>query len=305
VGVELRFTGWFVAAFLLGIVAIIVSPHTALNPGFMSKGHEFLKNDCSKCHEIPGGPVSKKCVACHDPQKTGLVSATSNPDFKANELINRLHKNIDGLDCLRCHLEHTGRSKELADSLFSHSMISAGGKVACTVCHDFQMPQDGVHTITPNQCSTCHETETWKKTYFNHNVLGDQKTRCSFCHAKVKPDDQMHSSFETENSCEICHTTKEWKPSTFTHDEHFVFDKNHPNSCLNCHKADDNHKTWTCYNCHAHQEEAIAKSHKNVGVLYYKNCVKCHRSGDNYFSDKNKQRKREKEQWREEMKWAE
>jgi len=301
--VELKFSLFFTATLLFGIVAIIVFPQLTLAPGTMSKGHEFLKNDCTGCHAIPGGPVSRKCTACHQIEKIGLAPATSDTGFKPNQLTNRLHRHLGGLDCLRCHLEHSGRSKQLAGNFFSHSMIGAGGKVMCSVCHDFQEPRDELHTTATNECITCHETESWKMAKFDHNMLVDQKSKCAWCHGKVKPDDQMHHSFEGENSCEICHTTKEWKPSTFKHDQYFVFDSNHPDTCLNCHKAEDDHKTYTCFNCHAHNEEAIKKRHKDEGVLFFENCMKCHRSGNKYGKDE--LRIKEREQWKEGMKWAE
>lgn len=302
----MKFTIYFVVTLLVGIVAIIISPYFTVNPGVMSHGHDYIQNSCTKCHSIPGGANSNKCLDCHNREKIGLEAVNKATDFKPNQLTNRLHTHIYEFDCGMCHKEHTGESRANAEKMFTHTLIGAGTRVRCSECHDFQKPGDELHLSVPNDCNTCHETEIWKKGKFNHEMLADQRSKCSLCHAKVKPDDQMHNSFKGENACEICHTTQAWKPSTFKHDEYFTFDKNHPNSCLNCHTADDNYKTYSCYNCHdAHVEEAIVKRHKDLGIVFYKSCVKCHRSGDNYYSDKNKLRKRERDVWKEEMKWAE
>lgn len=273
---------FFLAALLLGIVAVTLTPYHAINPGVLSHGHENLSNDCMKCHTIGQGAVSGKCLACHIREDIGLKPAGNTKGFKPSERNHFLHKNITDIDCVTCHLEHTGDTKNLAIKKFSHTIIGAATREKCSACHDYQRPKDDFHQTLKSECSACHSTETWKGAKFDHDANGASSTNCVNCHEKVKPNDDLHSSFAKGESCAACHTTKAWKPSTFDHSKYFVFDGNHPETCSNCHTSATGYKQYTCYNCHEHSEANIARKHQKEGIADFTNCVKCHRSGNEH-----------------------
>src|SRR5581483_11019145 len=49
------------------------------------------------------------------------------------------------------------------------------------------------------------------------------------------------------------------------------------NACTTCHKRDDGFRTYTCYGCHKHDPDRIAKKHRKF--VAFDNCVACHADG--------------------------
>ncbi len=273
---------FFLAALLLGIAAVVTAPYYAINPGVLSRGHEELKNDCLKCHSLAAGAVTEKCLECHKREGIGLKPVKAVADYKENKRANLLHRNITEIECVTCHLEHTGEAKNFAIKKFSHQIIGTSTREKCSACHDYQKPADDLHSLVKDECSKCHNTESWKGAKFDHASLGANKDNCTKCHEKVKPNDDLHASLAKGEQCAACHTTSAWKPSTFDHTKYFVFDRNHPETCSNCHTSGTGYKQYTCYNCHEHSEAKIARKHQKEGIADFTNCVKCHRSGNEH-----------------------
>ncbi len=271
---------WIAGTLIFAGILLVISPFYAINPGVLSKGHEKLQNDCMSCHTLVQGAVTEKCIACHKQDEIGKLSASDTHPAKENKRAILLHKNIKEIDCVTCHLEHTGESKDLAIKKFSHAIISNGVKEKCSACHDYQKPGDDFHKEVKAECSGCHNTEMWKGAKFDHKLVGATKENCNKCHEKERPSDDLHKSLSPKESCFVCHSTDRWKPSTFEHSKYFVFDKHHPATCTNCHETGKNFKTWTCYNCHEHSEAKISRKHLKEGITDFTNCVKCHRSSD-------------------------
>ncbi len=271
---------WFAGAMVFGIGLLLISPFYAINPGVLSKGHESLQNDCMGCHTLVQGAVTAKCVACHKQNDIGRVLVSGIHTTKTNERANLLHKNIKEINCVVCHREHTGESKDLAIKKFSHEIIGSGVKEKCSACHDYQKPKGDFHSELKAECSGCHNTNRWNDAKFNHKQGGIVIDNCGKCHEKDKPTDELHKNFKPGESCSACHTTDAWKPSTFDHSKYFIFDKDHTSTCTNCHEPGNNFKTYTCYNCHEHTQAKISREHLKEGISDFANCVKCHRSSN-------------------------
>jgi hypothetical protein len=271
---------WFAGAMVFGIGLLLISPFYAINPGVLSKGHESLQNDCMGCHTLVQGAVTEKCVACHKQNDIGRVLVSGILATKTNERANLLHKNIKEINCVVCHREHTGESKDLAIKKFSHEIIGSGVKEKCSACHDYQKPKGDFHSELKAECSGCHNTNRWNDAKFNHKLTGAVLDNCGQCHEKDKPSDDLHKNFKPGESCSACHTTDAWKPSTFDHSKYFIFDKDHPSTCSNCHEPGNNFKTYTCYNCHEHTQTKISREHLKEGISDFSTCVKCHRSSN-------------------------
>lgn len=271
---------WFIGTMIAGIVALIISPYYSINPGVLSKGHESLRDDCFSCHTLVQGAVSEKCVACHKQSDIGIKMVSGVSLKKENTRANFLHKSIIKMDCVVCHREHTGLSKDIAIKKFSHEIIESGVREKCSSCHDYRKPKDDFHKELIAECSGCHNTTKWDDAEFDHELIGKTVDNCVRCHEKDRPTDELHANFKTGESCSACHSTKAWKPSTFEHSKYFVFDKDHPSTCSNCHEPGNNFKTYSCYNCHEHSEAKISRKHLKEGISDFTNCVKCHRSSD-------------------------
>ncbi|MBK7265644.1 MAG: hypothetical protein IPI12_04770 [Ignavibacteriales bacterium] len=271
---------WFAGAMVFGIGLLLISPFYAINPGVLSKGHESLQNDCMSCHTLVQGAVTEKCVTCHKQNNIGRVLVSGILATKTNERANLLHKNIKEINCVVCHREHTGESKDLAIKKFSHEIIGSGVKEKCSACHDYQKPKGDFHSELKAECSGCHNTNRWNDAKFNHKQGGIVIDNCGKCHEKDKPSDDLHKNFKPGESCSACHTTDAWKPSTFDHSKYFIFDKDHTSTCTNCHEPGNNFKTYTCYNCHEHTQAKISREHLKEGISDFANCVKCHRSSN-------------------------
>jgi len=93
----------------------------------------------------------------------------------------------------------------------------------------------------------------------------------------VNPDDKLHK--ENNGNCRQCHIEKAWLPATFKHEKYFRFDREHNTKCETCHINND-YANYTCYGCHEHTLSKIREEHIEEGILNYKICVECHRSGD-------------------------
>jgi hypothetical protein len=273
---------------------VVFFPYYAINPGVLSHGHESLKDDCLSCHSIAHGAASEKCITCHNHEWIGKKLVSGALLKKENQRANLLHKNIREIDCVVCHREHTGESKTLAIKKFSHDIIGSGVRDDCNACHGYQKSKVDFHKLVTANCSGCHTTNRWHDAKFNHDIIGKTVDNCAACHEHDKPSDALHANSKELGACSACHSIKSWKPSSFDHKKHFVFDKNHPATCINCHATGKNFKTYTCYNCHEHSYAEISGKHLEEGIPDFSNCVKCHRSSKGEVkSEGNRENKKE------------
>jgi len=270
----------FAITFLAGLAAIIIFPYYTVNPGILIKDHLNLQNDCFACHSPGQGALTQKCIECHNISEIGLITATGVKRDQINFKSSTLHQSIINIQCLDCHTEHNGLSRENATLNFRHDVLPENLLSTCAKCHSDKKPEDNLHKIINADCSNCHQADKWERVEFKHELIGDKVNDCSGCHENKKPGDAFHNGLGKTIQCVQCHTTTAWNPSTFDHTKYFRFDRNHPSNCSDCHNTKESFKTYTCYNCHEHNPSRIEKEHLKEGIRNFANCVECHRSGD-------------------------
>lgn len=190
-----------------------------------------------------------------------------------------------------------GHAKVAEDCFACHTVFFGASSPKCVACHTVadigikttegkaivraKKPSVAFHQgLLETDCVACHTDHVGVSIYrirqhFSHDLLDlEAKDRCVACHAK--PQDKVHRSAPTD--CKACHTTKDWKGAKLDHSRFFVFDKNHKR-CKMCHRTED-YKQYTCFSCHAHDEDEVRRSHRREGIRDIDNCVKCHRSAD-------------------------
>jgi hypothetical protein len=246
---------------------------------------------CRACHSEPGihkGIFSPNCNECHSSDGWLPANLTSQPfdhashtgfslvrhyeDFDGQRLsCNLCHPNdlesFDIQSCLTCHMN--GEDNQI----YMQAHINQYG-VACLDCHDgidrmanFDhtnvFPLDGRHVeIT---CEACHVAKIFRGT----------PSECVLCHAEPP----IHAGFFGPQ-CQNCHTTHAWTPA-FLQAHTFPLDHGRlgETACQTCHLQ--RYVEYTCYGCHDHQPDLIAKSHERGGISTEEltSCMECHPTG--------------------------
>ncbi|MBK9734494.1 MAG: class III cytochrome C family protein [Saprospiraceae bacterium] len=272
------------AVILLAISFLIIRfPHTLINPGELSNGHQKFNNDCFVCHTPLQGVTNTKCIVCHQLDEIGFKDDSI--DIRFSKKIS-FHKALTKQSCTACHLDHQGISTN-QKLIFEHNLLEPATVQSCLDCH--QKQEDVLHSVLSTACNNCHSFENWKTiTRFDHDMINkDQSQNCINCHQK--PKDKLHTGII--GNCLSCHSITKWKPATFEHSSYFVLDQDHNTDCIICHK-NNNFETYTCYGCHEHTPSNIAAKHREEGINNFVNCVKCHKSAD---EDNNNNEGRSKE----------
>lgn len=286
----------FMSLLIAGII-FWISPYYAINPGTLSGGHEKLKSECSACHSPGLGIPSEKCLTCHREGEIGKGNSADVGIKNSNQKNFLLHKTLVSEDCKTCHTEHNGFGRENATLNFTHTMLNPDINRNCQACHLQEKPNTDMHSYS-DECGLCHIQEDWQKAKFSHSILTDAQLICRTCHNKDAPQSDFHKTLVNEQSCAECHQTSAWTPATFNHEKHFVFDSNHQSKCSTCHSMADGYTKYTCFGCHEHQPEKIARKHKEENIQNFENCAKCHRSGDEdstFNENSNSKRKKNSE----------
>ncbi len=209
--------------------------------------HAGTWNACSDCHTTPGSLKSFSCIDCHDHNQPAMDSK---------------HNGVGGytfasLPCYECH--PTGS----VQGAFNHN----SGK----------FPLTGAHITTP--CGQCH-TSGFQGT----------PTDCLACHqanynATTNPN---HQAANIPTTCGTCHTTNPgWKPATYMqHDAQYfpVYSGKHAGTwttCAECHTTSGSYKSFSCIDCHAHNQADMDSKHNGVGGYTYASlpCYECHPTG--------------------------
>ena len=111
-------------------------------------------------------------------------------------------------------------------------------------------------------------------------------TDCYSCHKTdytgVQNPNHVTSGFPT--TCATCHTTTTWAGATFNHTWFPIYSGTHANvwtTCGDCHLDSSNYNTFSCTNCHTHNEAATDPIHRSVkGYSYTPTaCYQCHPQG--------------------------
>lgn len=253
-------------------------PHTMLNPGELTQGHQKLKDKCLSCHTPFEGISNNKCISCHKLSDIGKDDSTTKILF---------HKSLEGINCTSCHSDHMGIKPGKVLKNFNHTLLPENSISNCVSCHN--KPIDNLHKRLSSECKSCHSTEGWKSSVvFNHTMIeGTGKNNCTDCHKK--PADSFHN--DLKDNCSKCHGTSKWIPSTFNHSSYFLLDNNHNAKCNVCHTS-NNYKAFTCYGCHEHSQGEIIKEHNEEGLSNINDCIACHKSGNEHDIRMNGERKK-------------
>ena len=286
---------YILAAIMLTALTIFY-PHTLVKPGKLIAGHKEIEKSCLSCHTPFMGSTPTKCTSCHKSDEIGLMTVAGRPlSPKAAKVL--FHQKLTNENCLGCHSDHMGRDAQNAIKSFSHNYLNTPVQNECISCHNSQTPDDPTHRRVGENCVSCHQTDDWKLASFDHKrIKADFEKDCLSCHQADRPDDELH--YQVEVNCYDCHTTERWKPSTYNHDRYFRFDRHHPADCMSCHTTAKNFSEYTCYSCHEHSEAKMAREHREEGIMNFKKCVQCHRSGDEDEA-KRKWRKSRPSKWKE------
>lgn len=288
--------------------------HASVSRGFALVGaHGALQ--CAACHIPPNGTLrfsaadQNDCVACH---QTQYASAHSGSGFPTTCLdchnVNRWsdatfdHSKTGfsllgahaQLQCVSCHIQPGNALK-----------FTPTGQNDCVACHQAQYNQAHSGSGFSTNCSACHNVNSWSGATFDHSqtgfaLLGAHATlQCSSCHIqpgnalKSTPSGQndcvachqadynrVHSGSGFSTNCTDCHTVNNWN-ANFDHTAFFPLSGNHAASCATCHTTAGSYSTFTCFQCHAHNQTDMNSKHQGVnGYSYDSNaCYRCHPSG--------------------------
>ena len=161
-----------------------------------------------------------------------------------------------GLGCQACHK---------SDTAFRHTPAD------CNSCHR----DDDVHRkALGSKCETCHRTDGWKNTTFNHDLATDfvlkgahRSASCAACHSDSRYEgtprecvgchrgDDSHQGSRGDD-CATCHTVAAWQETSFDHriETGFALQGAHTTlECSNCHLKDMalREPPTSCAGCHA------------------------------------------------------
>ena len=176
------------------------------------------------------------CATCHEQVKADFMQS---------------HLQAYGKDCLGCHDGIDTYGHAFDHSLVAFQLTGKHAQVNCTQCHtgarkmaDLKSTsrecyschaKDDAHIgQLGTDCASCHSTEGWVPSTYDHNlsifkltgkhtsaactschvnnIFRGTPTDCYSCHAK----DDAHAG-DLGKICSSCHTTDGWLPATFDH----------------------------------------------------------------------------------------
>jgi hypothetical protein len=242
------------------------------------KKYREAPSQCYSCHknsDVHKGSLGKKCQQCHS--QNNWLQARFDHD-KTDFSLSGKHKDTD---CNNCH-------------------INQQYKDTPGECHQCHITKDVHNGIFGKKCNSCHRSDKWDSSTFNHNKKTDfnlsgkhQQTSCESCHRENpyqhqtpsrcischKADDIHRGVFGKK--CDACHSDNNWSKISFDHnrDTDFRLENRHKQTrCDNCHQQNPyTSKTIrTCYTCH--RSDDIHKGSQG------KQCQNCH--NDKGWSDK-------------------
>lgn len=256
-------------------------------------------NHNNAAFKLTGAHVSVTCAKCHT---TADKYKGTPSDCVSCHASDDAHKGTYGTNCSSCHTTTAWKPSTFNHTSTAFQLTGKHTAVQCTQCHI-----NGVFKGTPktclgchqktdvhagtegNACESCHTTNSWKPSTFNHVNAAFQLTGahvnavCSTCHTtpgmfKGTSSNcvSCHQSKDAHSgafgfNCGSCHSTSAWKPATFDHNlaafkltgahvsvtctkchTNGVF-KGTPQTCYACHAADDHHAGaygTQCNACH-------------------------------------------------------
>jgi hypothetical protein len=258
------------------------------------------KTLCVDCHtDLHEQTLGSDCGRCHTPRSWLIENITELHQRSRFPLLGPHYT----AQCIQCHP--------------SASMLRFNPRgIECYDCHQV----DYKATTQPNHvqvkfstnCSECHSINsfTWNTSTIDHSFFplkeGHDISDCSRCHtngnySNLSPEcvtchqndyngttNPNHIAAALPTTCQDCHTLNPgWKPASFTiHDSKYfpIYSGNHLgtwNSCGQCHTNPASYATFSCIDCHAHNQPDMNSKHSGVGGYVYNSiaCYECHPTG--------------------------
>lgn len=276
---------------------------------------ETMGTECGDCHapsgwtevefdhDITGYPLLGKhlttaCLDCHEDQ-TFAQTPTACYDCHADD---DAHDGRSGTECGNCHeptdwlntsFDHardtdfllTGRHAEITcDDCHSEDPFADQLQMTCVSCH---LEKDNHEGHFGESCETCHGTDDWTHSIFDHDADTDYALRgahreleCNLCHIEpifevalsmgcndCHAEDDPHEGTQGD-ACVDCHSETAWNERVFfDHDltrfpllgKHAEAEcttchetqrfRDAPSDCASCHTEDDRHEGRFAEDC--------------------------------------------------------
>ena len=262
-------------------------------PGPVVASHAKYEQECASCHvRFERQSQRQLCLDCHKEIAE---------DFQNKAGYHGKSPDVGNKECSQCHTEHEGRNADITGldrNKFNHDLTEFPllGKHKTTACGDCHMEKKPFHEAKSDcyschmkddrhkgnlgeQCADCHSEIDWKDIHFDHKEKTDYAL--TGAHAKTK--------------CVSCHIDEKYKDT--------------PDTCIGCHKKDDEHMGLNgpkCQDCHTtnNWKELLFDHFKRTGfalqgghsglkcedchegnkyeVKLQKDCYSCHQKDDKH-----------------------
>lgn len=213
---------WVAPVLVFALACMALSARAQLSPGKLATAHSNLEgiSNCTKCHELAKAIDGGRCLECHS---TLAARIKARKGFHSQ-------KKVQDKSCIACHSDHHGRDFKMVrwekgEEAFDHG--EAGWKLdgqhkelKCKECHRQELMHPAIaraKDLNPRatrlgldkacvtchrdehqgqldaDCSSCHTTQEWKKTRFEHGkarfTLSGKHAgvACSKCHKADLP----------------------------------------------------------------------------------------------------------------------
>lgn len=276
--------------------------------------HADFEGRCEWCHAPWEGVTASLCEDCHtyvaDERRTSTGIHGVLEDTGDCRLCHVEHngREADQSAAAMIAFPHD----QTGYSLVQHRAWPDGRAFACRDCHDARAPG---YAFDPSRCSACHRevdaayVDQHVAQYstdclachhqleaFNHPDFplraGHADLVCAGCHAQADfaqisadcidchQDPEIHAGLFGRD-CAACHTIDGWTPARL---EKHTFPLNHGGegeiACTTCHT--ESYVTYTCYNCHEHDEVEVRQKHVEEGIFDFADCMECHADGETH-----------------------
>ena len=254
------------------------STFTHVSTGYDLIGGHLKVQQCVDCHKGTLVNTKTECIACHQVQYD-----------MAKE-----HKSKSyPVDCNLCHNANSWKEVTFDHALSKFPLTGAHVGTECAGCHangyvgistDCSSCHTPVYTSSqnpnhaaaglPKSCETCHSTNAWKPSGFNHTSTGyeltgghlrvaqcsdchkgtvlNTKTECIACHQVQYDQARNHKSQLYPVECKLCHNINTWDNASFDHSKsNFPLTGAHKTAvCEKCHTKGYSGTPSDCNSCH-------------------------------------------------------
>jgi len=233
-------------------------------------------SSCVGCHEeqdIHTGALGEQCEDCHLTQ-----SWQQQTEFDHSSTDFALDGSHENVSCSSCHI---GQQYEFTDT-------------TCVTCHRATDVHGGGYG---DECSTCHDAESWDTVVFNHDDTSfplegaHADTACRACHedGSLNLTEQFSQATQSDLFSQLRQTNGEATRSCVDcHEEEDIHLGRNGQECESCHAAiawpefTFDHNADTAYSLTgAHEELACTQCHTgSLTDTLATDCVSCHLADD-------------------------